>query len=320
MFKSKQKQAIIEERYSTKIILVTGLTRAGKTSNVTAREILDYKYNNKYRMKEAQAVVDDLHSRGFKKTKLKNHVYYSNYRMNLHLRKGVETHHVRFDELGLPNQAYETMNLCPGAVVIIDEPDAQLNAREGMSDKQQEKVKIKTMNDYLHGFLKFHGQLGVTLILITQDGDRLDKIFRHLIHEVIYIYDKYDHYNIFKKLRKTTWTEWHYKGSRKLIEMGIRGEPPVGDFRKYGYITESKFSFKGNIHKYYNSNAYSNLFLYEDMEYEYREHRDDRPTAETIEEYKNQYSYTINRKPKAKISTIVETNKNPRKNDDQEIC
>ena len=296
----QQKKDIIENRTQCKIILYKGQTRAGKTSDVVAHTTLDYKYNNKWRMQNAQIVVDDLNARGFTELELKEHVYYSNFRMNL--KKGIETHHVRFDELGIPNNDYRTMNLCPGAVVIIDEPDAQANSRSN-----------KIFNDYIHGFLKFHGHLQVTLILITQDPFRLDKIIRGLTHEVVHVYKKIDRYGFFtKKLKKSIWIEWHYSGSEELINMGFKGVPPTGELRKYKYIREEFFTYKGNVHELYDSRSYANLFLYKDMKYEYRPHKNDRPTADEIEEYKDQYAYTLNRRPKDKPKPAAGT---PPRND-----
>ena len=292
----QQKKDIIANRTQCKIILYKGQTRVGKTSDVVAHTTLDYKYNNKWRMKNAQLVVDDLNERGFTDLELKDHVYYSNFRMNL--KKGVETHHVRFDELGIPNQDYQTMNLCPGAVVIIDEPDAQANSRSN-----------KIFNDYIHGFLKFHGHLQVTLILITQDPFRLDKIIRGLTHEVVHIYRKIDRYGFLtKRLKKTIWVEWHYSGSEELINMGFKGTPPTGELRKYKYIQEIFFKYKGNVHELYDSRSYANLFLYKNMKYEYREHKNDRPTADEIDEYKDQYAYTLNRRPVKKQDQPAQTN------------
>ena len=302
---NKIKRMIIDQRFNCKIILYKGQTRVGKTSDVVAHTVLDYKYNNKYRMSQAQEVVDDLNERGFTDLELKEHVYYSNFRMAL--KKGVETHHVRFDELGLPNRDYKTMSLCPGAYVIIDEPDAQANSRGGN----------KIFNDYIHGFLKFHGHLKITLILITQDPYRLDKIIRGLVHEVVHIYRRIDRYGIFNrnKLKKSTWIEWHYSGSERLIKLGFDGEPPTGELRKYKYIQEVFFTYKGNIHDYYNSFAYSNLFLYKGMKYEYRSHMDDRPTVDNIDQYLDQYAYTVNRKP-----ADLSSKEDKKKAKDNELC
>lgn len=301
------KKLIIEQRYNCKIILYKGQTRVGKTSDVVAHTVLDYKYNNKYRMEQAQAIVDDLHERGFTDTELKKHVYYSSFR--LALKKDVETHHVRFDELGLPNQDYKTMTLCPGAVVVIDEPDAQANSRSN-----------KIFNDYIHGFLKFHGHIGVTLILITQDPFRLDKIIRGLIHEVVHIYKRIDRYGVFNrhKLKKTIWIEWHYEGSEELINLGFKGTPPTGELRKYKYIREVHFKYKGNVHKHYDAQGYANLFLYKGMQYEYREHMNDRPTVDNIVAYLDQYAYTVNRKPVEKAKSSSKEGKKQKA--EEEIC
>jgi len=164
-------------------------------------------------------------------------------------------------ELGLPNMVNAFKHLPYGSIVVIDEADKYWPNRE-WHDTPKEFIDL----------MKYIGHNHLTLILITQVYNNLDKKIRELSMEHYYILGRVI------KPKRLFFKEkfiWYYE---KTFPQEILR---LSEFKQLGMdvpapkVYHCKFVFKDNPHKYYNSKSGLPLFLYNIVDYNYSLHADD---------------------------------------------
>lgn len=226
------------EELNCKIIVVTGPTRCGKSSYVSARVKRDYVKNAKRRFQESLIIVNQLRDNGYPNARLDHNLYFANEWLLLDAKENITAWDCDFVKLGMPNEKYKVQNLPYGSVVALFECDQTANARDNTSG----------LNEYVRALLKYHGHNNLTIILDMQDFSRLAKEFRLFVHQVIFIEGKKS-YRFFKWTYKTKWwcrvVDLAYLNFIKSLEnLNIKVEED-------SYMKETTFTFYGDIHKYY---------------------------------------------------------------------
>ena len=133
------------EDINLSIIVVTGKTRVGKSSYITARVIRDYLKNSNTRFQESSALVDQLRNNGYPNLRLDKNLYFANDTLILDPKTGKCAWDFDISKMGLPNNQYKVQNLPYGAVVVAFEADRQLNALDNRGG----------LNEYVRNFLKY---------------------------------------------------------------------------------------------------------------------------------------------------------------------
>lgn len=267
----KQKHKLIEhkvnlkkEDYSDRIITVTGIQGAGKTSWVVdfVREL--YRRQNKLRTKESNLFIDELNSLKVDGKKCYNlskspqgHYIFTGAPFSFVLDKKfkVITHSIDPKRLGLPDNKQSFDYIPFGSIIIIDEADEIWPNRE-WQDTPPEVIQL----------LKYIRHNHITLILICQVLGNLDKKFRELTVE---------HYHIYYRQIKKRWLFfkdkiiWHYYVTYPQEILMLKSLVEVGLDKIKPRINYYKFISKENPHKYYVSRSGLPLFLRNITDYKY---------------------------------------------------
>lgn len=236
------------ENLNLSIIVVTGPTRVGKSSYISARVRRDYLKNSQERFLASLMIVNQLRNNGYPNLRLDKNLYFANDWLCLDPKKGVNAWDFDVVKMGLPNKKYKVQNLPYGAVVVAFEADRQLNALDNRNG----------LNEYVRSLLKYHGHNKITLILDMQDFSRLAKEFRLLVHQIVYIKGKKS-FRLFGKTLSTTWytrvIDVAYLNLIKSLEnFNIKIE-------EASYVKDCKFKYYGDIHQLYNAESGLAYFL-----------------------------------------------------------
>ena len=103
-------------------------------------------------------------------------LYFSNNKIILDKRRGIETWEVDLPRLGLPNDDFEVQYLPRGSAVFIQEADILAFCRDW-----------ETLNNYLVNLIKFVRHNLITLFFDMQVGGALDKALRRLLVGMYYV-------------------------------------------------------------------------------------------------------------------------------------
>ena len=244
---------------------ICGEQGAGKPSLAVALFCTDYKRWRKYRYNLACELAQEYYEANGIELEIDLVLYFSSTKMILDSKRGIETHEIDLERLGLPNPDYEVQYLPRGSVVFIMEADILAYCHNWQK-----------LSDYLRNLIKYVRQNYLTIIFDMQIGGALAKALRELVMGIYYVFKSgVSRFLLFWQCQR--W-EFLYVYNQRL--------QVVKEFSQYGIdiekkikvpITEwGKFRVWGNVFNYYNSFAATPYFLkgIENVGYVYRKHSD----------------------------------------------
>ncbi len=240
------------------VFAICGSQGVGKTSFAAALLRSDYKRWRKWRTEQGQALANLYYQSNGIRLNVSEHLYFSSTEICLDRRRGIYTHDIDIQRLGLPNEKYSVQYLPRGSVVFIQEADILLFCRD-----------YKSLNGFLINLLKFVRHNLITLIFDCQAFDALDAAVRRLIVGIYYITDSYNkRFFLFWKPR--TWRFIYIRNQlndvvKELAQIGVKINVSVaegGRFRLFG----------DNVFNCFDSYSGVRYFLagIENVGYEYR--------------------------------------------------
>jgi len=262
---------------SSGVFAVCGPQGVGKTSFVAALLRTDYRKWRKWRTEQGQILASMYYQATGIRLQVSDHLYFSSTEICLDRRRGIYTHDVDIQRLGLPNDDYGVQYLPRGSVVFVQEADILLFCRDYAS-----------LSRYLINLLKFVRHNLITLIFDCQAFDALDAAVRRLIVGIYYITESYTkRFFLFWKPR--TWRFIYIQNQlnsvvKELAQVGVKINISVvegGRFRLFG----------GNVFDCYDSFSGVRYFLkgIENVGYEYRRASRDDFTIAGIDEFVAQH-------------------------------
>ena len=199
-------------------------------------------------------------------------LYFSNNKIILDKRRGIETWEVDLQRLGLPNDDFEVQYLPRGSAVFIQEADILAFCRDWES-----------LNNYLINLIKFVRHNLITLIFDMQVGGALDKALRRLLVGMYYVVKSgVSRFLIFWKRQK-----WKFLYIRNQLNAVVKELSTVGVNIKIKVAEWGRFRVWGDVFDRYNSFSGEPYFLYgiEKVGYVYKRHIDDNLSVEGIKGY-----------------------------------
>lgn len=251
---------------------ICGEQGAGKTSLATALFKEDYRRHRKTRKDLALNLAERYYRLNGIRLKISDTLYFSNNRIILDKRKGVETWEVDLQRLGLPNDDYQVQYLPRGSAVFIQEADVLAFCRDWQS-----------LNNYLINLIKYVRHNLLTIFFDMQVGGALDKALRRLLVGMYYVTES----GIRRFLFFWKCQVWRFIYIRNQLNEVVKELASIGANIKINVAERGKFRIFGNVFDCYNSFSGEAYFLYgiEKYGYEYRPHSDGDLTIEGINAY-----------------------------------
>ena len=251
---------------------IAGEQGAGKTSLAAALFTVDYRRHRKKRKEMAQDLADRFYRDSKIKLKIEDTLYFSNTKMILDKRRGVETWEVDLQRLGLPNDDFSVQYLPRGSCVFIQEADVLAFCRDW-----------ETLNNYLVDLIKYCRHLKLTIIFDMQVGGAVDKALRRLLMGIYYVVNSGVSRFLFFWKRQ----QWKFLYIRNQLNAVVKELSSLGVNLRIKVAEWGRFRIWGDIFDRYNSFSGEPYFLYgiEKVGYEYRRHKDGDLSVEGIKEY-----------------------------------
>lgn len=263
---------IHEKPLESGVYVVRGEQGIGKTSFCTAMINADYKKWRKWRTTQAEAVAREYYQANKIKLKISDRLYFSNIKILLDKKRGLYTHYVDVQKLGLPNPQFEVQYLPKGSVVYIQEADILLFCRD-----------YQSLSTYVVNLLKYVRHNLLTVILDCQTDSALDKAVRRLTVGIYHIENSYDgRFFLFWKVRR-----WKFIYIRNQLNEVVKDLATVGVKIKVTIVERGRFRTFGNVFERYNSFSGASYFLngIEKYGYKYQEYPEDSFRIEAIEAF-----------------------------------
>ena len=234
---------------------ITGNPRAGKTSFVVAKNLIENMTYTNWRYKAACKYINNLNQRrGLEKTlPPQRHVVFSNVDI-LKRFPTMASYRMSGWEFGAPNKfCPATKPLMPYGVYIFDEAQRYFDSKD--------EIKLPP---WVTQAFELRGHIFLEIFLITQRPVRLHKDVRSIADERVHI-EKSVHTYLFngKKIKSSKFldygrlikTVWHGRMFRTASEHErfVDGDKP--EDKKLG--KPFKFTFNGNIKAHYDPYAYA---------------------------------------------------------------
>lgn len=265
--------AIFRDKY----IGIDGITTgAGKTSLLTALQVIFYYFNNKkeYKFRKQKFKWYKLTGQPCGNQEVPEHAMYSNYGNKLKIGKNpVTPHDVKYEEIRMPNKKGEKFQyFLHGSIITISEEIEVENGNLG--DQSIDQTKLEFLKKKRHGH--------ITLLAETQFLRRIAKWERERQDCLIYVWRPREDVKRFGKIVKSTWYVWLYTGNEETIMCGFDHKPPL-NYReqkqyekgvRFGgreYIQERQITFYGDITKYYDPVEYEKEFTKGCKKFTFRE-------------------------------------------------
>ncbi len=251
---------------------ICGEQGAGKTSLAAALFKEDYRRHRKVRKEMAIDLARRFYADSGIRLEISDTLYFSNNKIILDKRKGVETWEVDLQRLGLPNDGFEVQYLPRGSAVFIQEADILAFCRDW-----------ETLNNYLINLIKFVRHNLITLIFDMQVGGALDKALRRLLVGMYYVVKSgVGWFMIFWKRQK-----WKFLYIRNQLNAVVKELSTLGVNVKIKVAEWGRFRIWGDVFDRYNSFSGEAYFLYgiEKVGYVYKRHSDGDLSVEGIKAY-----------------------------------
>lgn len=258
---------------------ICGVQGAGKTSLATALLRTDYRYWRKWRYSQGQELARSYYAENDIKLNVSENLYFSNTPILLDRRKGIYTHEIDVQRLGLPNDEYDVQYLPRGSVIFIQEADILTWCRDW-----------NTLSEYLRNLIKYVRHNLLTIIFDMQYGGDLDKALRNLVVGTYYVTES----GIRRFLLFWKRQEWRFLYVRSQLNNAVKELSQLGVKIKISVVEWGKFRIFGNVFDCYDSFSGQRYFLYgiDKNGYEYREHVKGGLTVEDINEFVQQHPLT----------------------------
>ena len=241
------------------VFIFAGKQGVGKTSLGAGLFCEDYKRWRKERVKLAEELAERFYRDTGHRLDISDRLYFSNVEFLLNKRRGLSTHYVDVQRLGLPNPNYKVQYLPRGSIVYIQEGDILLFCQDN-----------KTLSKYLINLCKYVRHMQLTVIIDCQVFGRIDKSVRTLSMGIYYITDSYDsRFLFFWKRRK-----WKFIYIDNQLNDIVKELAQVGVHIKVSVVEKGKFKFRGNVFERYDSFSAEPYFFegIEEVGYEYLEY------------------------------------------------
>lgn len=236
---------IHESPLESGVYVVRGEQGVGKTSFCTAIINADYKKWRKWRTSQAEAVAQEYYRANKIRLKISDRLYFSNIKILLDKKRGLYTHYVDVQKLGLPNPQFEVQYLPKGSVVYIQEADILLFCRD-----------YQSLSTYVVNLLKYVRHNLLTVILDCQTDSALVKAVRRLTVGIYHIESSYDgRFLLFWKVRR-----WKFIYVRNQLNEVVKDLATVGVKIKVTIVERGRLRTFGNVFERYNSFSGASYF------------------------------------------------------------
>lgn len=251
---------------------ICGEQGAGKTSLAVALFKEDYRRHRKARKEMAVDLARRFYTDSGIRLDISDTLYFSNNKIILDKRRGIETWEVDLQRLGLPNADFAVQYLPRGSAVFIQEADILAFCRDWA-----------TLSNYLINLIKFVRHNLITLIFDMQVGGALDKALRRLLVGMYYVVKSgVGRFLLFWKRQK-----WKFLYIRNQLNAVVKELSTLGVKVKIKVAEWGRFRVWGNVFDRYNSFSGEAYFLYgiEKVGYVYKKHAADSLSVESIKAY-----------------------------------
>lgn len=253
---------------------IAGKQGAGKTSFAVGLLRTDYKRWRKWRYNQAFELAEQYRKINGIRLDINPCLYFSNTKILLDKRRGIYTHAVDLEFLGLPNLDYEVQYLPRGSVVFIQEADMLAYCRNWAKND---------LIEHLRNLMKYVRHNLITIIFDMQVGGALDKALRELECGQFYMVDSgIKRYWLFWKCQR-----WKFLYTDPQLNAQVKELSRLGVHIKINTTEWGKFRVMGNVFNCYNSFSGLPYFLngIEEVGYKYRKHVDGDMSVYGIKRY-----------------------------------
>lgn len=251
---------------------ICGAQGAGKTSLAVALLRTDYRYYREWRYEQAVGLAREYYRVNGIKLDISKNLYFSKHKIILDRRRGISTHEIDIERLGLPNDDYTVQYLPRGSVVFIEEADVLAYCQNWQS-----------LSVYLRNLIKYVRHNMLTIIFDMQVGGDLAKALRNLTVGQFYIVESgIKRFLLFWKRQ-----EWRFLYIRSQLNNVVKEFSKLGVNIKIPVVEWGRFHVWGNVFDCYNSFSGVPYYLkgIENVGYVYNKHVDGDLSIEGIERY-----------------------------------
>lgn len=233
---------------------------------------LDYKYWRKWRYEQGRELAREFYELNGIRLDVSETLYFSSPSIVLDGRKGITTHLIDLERLGLPNDEYDVQYLPRGSMVFIHEVDVLAYCRDWQK-----------LDRYLRLLAKYCRHNLITIIFDLQVGGDLDKALRNLVVDRYFVLSSgVKRFLLF--WRRQTWKflcihNQNANALKELASFNVKLDDVICE--------RGKLRVWGDVFSYYNSFSGVPYFLYgiEKHGYQYVEQEEGDLSVEGIKAY-----------------------------------
>lgn len=267
---------------------INGCQGAGKTSSAAGIFRTDYKRWHKWRYEQGNDLARQFFEANGIRLEVSENLYFSSPSFLLDSRRGIKTHSIDLERLGLPNDEYDVQYLPRGSMVFLHEVDVLAYCRDWQK-----------LNRYLRLLAKYCRHNLITIIFDLQVGGDLDKALRDLV------IDRFFMLNSGVKRFLLFWRRqvWDFLCIHNQLANALKELASFNVDYKLKIVERGKFRVWGEVFDCYNSYSGVPYFLYgiEKCGYKYIEQEEGDLTIEGIKRYCKAHplSHTVSEKSSA---------------------
>lgn len=251
---------------------ICGCQGAGKTSLATAILRTDYRYWRKWRYEQALSLAREYYAINGIRLDISETLYFSSPSILLDRRKGIKTHSIDLEQLGLPNDDYKVQYLPRGSVVFLHEVDVLAYCRDWQK-----------LDRYLRLLAKYCRHNLITIIFDLQVGGDLDKALRNLVIDRYFVFQSGVKRFLLFWRRQT----WEFVCIHNQVANALKELASFDIDFKVKIVEYGKLRVWGDVFDCYNSFSGIPYFLYgiDKVGYEYKEQEEGDLSIEGIKAY-----------------------------------